>query len=746
MLLIATLSKSFSSMVFQQSARRDGRRPHSALWVLMSSFVLMPFLTHTSRAQNAKIATGKSESAGVTLRSPDKSVGKIEEVDYVQVARDVVTAGFSKVPPSLIRKLLEADVRPECSTALLRTMRAFQNLEPWALRLFDASGRFPTGIFEAARVDMGGFDECLQTVLRDQYGNVLSRGQYCNLLVYIKNWTALEVPNSIAEAFHPKLRYFSEYIITPGDPIARLGVCYIDDCNQNDLHLLANSVSLPLIHLEISNCVTAEPKSWSNIQIGIVIFAAIVLIFVITGTLVDHFAKQQCERKNRCGVLFQVVVAFSAESNTRMLLNAADKKQFDQQSLQFLHGMRLFCNVHVVVAHAFMITSDSFSGMLNMFNGTSEWQSMIMATGFNTIDTFLFMSGFLLCHTLKKYNISGPAVFIIVILRRLIRICVPLFFTLMWFYLLPHFVTGPNTDTFFQHFYDEMAQHWWHLIVHIKNLFEVTIHDNLIHTWFLSVDFQLYLVSLVTLLTFKGRKHAALAALAMLSLLGCAIATWTVARLHLTPFTIVPFPHFSQMMSTINAYYVLPFYHAVCYFSGCMTSLIVADFAERKISKTLQLAGWCASACCGLFCVSVKFIWFSSPNPPSGGAELFVAFFDRLLWSFFIAWIILMCATGRGGTLNKFLCWKAFVPLSRLSYAVYLIHWLFLELMLHSSRERVYWSAFNQLTLSFAVLVWCFLLSFVVFIACEAPTGVLEKLLFRRWIEDGGTRKQEHQE
>ncbi|XP_050043661.2 nose resistant to fluoxetine protein 6-like [Dermacentor andersoni] len=199
-------------------------------------------------------------------------------------------------------------------------------------------------------------------------------------------------------------------------------------------------------------------------------------------------------------------------------------------------------------------------------------------------------------------------------------------------------------------------------------------------------------------------------------------------------------------MSTLNAYYVLPFYHAVCYFSGCMTTLIVADFGELKISKTLQLAGWCTSVSCGLFCVFVKFIWFSSHNPESEGAEVFLAFFDRILWSFFLAWIILMCATGREGTLNKLLSWKAFVPLSRLSYGVYLIHWPFLALMLHSSRERIYWSVFNQLTLSFAVLVWSFLLSYVAFIACEAPTGALEKLLFRRWIADGGARKQQHQE
>ncbi|KAH7960477.1 hypothetical protein HPB49_020148 [Dermacentor silvarum] len=172
----------------------------------------------------------------------------------------------------------------------------------------------------------------------------------------------------------------------------------------------------------------------------------------------------------------------------------------------------------------------------------------------------------------------------------------------------------------------------------------------------------------------------------------------------------------------------------------------VEDSQKFDKSKNLQLAGWYACACCGLFCVLVKFPWYLSHKPTSESVDLFLAFFDRILWSLFLAWIVLMCATGRGGTLTKFLSCNAFVPLSKLSYGVYLIHWPFIELMIHSSRERVYWSVFNQLSLSFAVLVWCFLLSYLAFIACEAPTGVLEKLLFKRLTGDGGARRQEHQE
>ncbi|XP_037514929.2 nose resistant to fluoxetine protein 6-like [Rhipicephalus sanguineus] len=199
-------------------------------------------------------------------------------------------------------------------------------------------------------------------------------------------------------------------------------------------------------------------------------------------------------------------------------------------------------------------------------------------------------------------------------------------------------------------------------------------------------------------------------------------------------------------MRTVNDYYMKPFYHAVCYFSGCMTCLIVADFRKRKISKTFQLAGWCVSVSCALFSVFVKLPWYLKENPTSNDIEIVVAFFDRILWSISIAWLTLACSTGLGGPVSKLLSWNAFVPLSKLTYGVYLIHLPLFELMMHSSRERVDFSEFNRATVFFGVLLWCYVLSYFAFITCEAPTKALDKLVFGRLIRGGSSLKHEHQE
>ncbi|KAL3224393.1 hypothetical protein MRX96_049493, partial [Rhipicephalus microplus] len=163
----------------------------------------------------------------------------------------------------------------------------------------------------------------------------------------------------------------------------------------------------------------------------------------------------------------------------------------------------------------------------------------------------------------------------------------------------------------------------------------------------------------------------------------------------------------------------------------------------------LLQAGWCGCVTCGLFCVFVKFAWVTSFDAVPQGVTLSAAFFDRILWTLFLAWITLACSTGRvvfqtsygpgtptfKGVLTQLFSWNAYVPLSKLSFGVYLIHVPFLNIMFDGSRERMYWSMFNQVTLLFALLVWCFLLSYLAFLVCEAPTAGLEKVVFARLTE-----------
>ena len=46
----------------------------------------------------------------------------------------------------------------------------------------------------------------------------------------------------------------------------------------------------------------------------------------------------------------------------------------------------------------------------------------------------------------------------------------------------------------------------------------------------------------------------------------------------------------------------------------------------------------------------------------------------RLAWALALSWVILACIKGAGGPVNTILSWQAWVPLARMSFAIYLVH------------------------------------------------------------------------
>ncbi|XP_065282042.1 nose resistant to fluoxetine protein 6-like isoform X2 [Dermacentor albipictus] len=357
---------------------------------------------------------------------------------------------------------------------------------------------------------------------------------------------------------------------------------------------------------------------------------------------------------------------------------------------------------------------------------------MIAIAGLVSVDCFLFLSGFLLATVVCKQNRTGIIIFLFAVIRRVIRTMVPVFFLLMCLCLLPLITSGPNAKTYFQRVDEEFRSQWLVLLLQVQNYCFDVIPDTRMfpHLWYLSVDFQFFLLSLPILLLLKNRPKTAVSVFALLSLVGCSIATWQVAGNDMTPFLVGVTESLPTFLKTAYRYYFYPFYHAVCYFSGCITFFLVAWFRKREIPKMFQIAAWLLAVASGLTCIFVKVAWYRTKDPTTEFGKLSTAFFDRILWSIFLIWITLACATGRGGFLCTFLSWSAFTPLSRLAFGVYIVHLPFAQLTMHISRERLYYSHFFIVSFSFSVLVWSFLLSYFMFIFCEAPTGRLDKLIF----------------
>ena len=102
----------------------------------------------------------------------------------------------------------------------------------------------------------------------------------------------------------------------------------------------------------------------------------------------------------------------------------------------------------------------------------------------------------------------------------------------------------------------------------------------------------------------------------------------------------------------------------------------------------------------------------------------------RTAWGMVIGWIIVACSRGYGGFVNRFLSWKGFLPLSRLTYCVYLIHDDFITVVLAANRKQLYYTFFGEFLTFLGILVISFSLAFLASVTIEASFMNLEKLVF----------------
>ena len=58
----------------------------------------------------------------------------------------------------------------------------------------------------------------------------------------------------------------------------------------------------------------------------------------------------------------------------------------------------------------------------------------------------------------------------------------------------------------------------------------------------------------------------------------------------------------------------------------------------------------------------------------------------RLAWSVALGWVVVACAKGRGGIVNKFLSWGVFQPIAKISYMTYLTHLSVMNMLWNNSR------------------------------------------------------------
>ena len=608
--------------------------------------------------------------------------------------------------------------------------------DQWAIQMFDADPKFPqSGLTDGNFIDFpGSFDTCMKA----DSGSF--RGKYCLLGLYTLNINETQ----------PQDRSF--FAMPKSSGLIKFATCVPSSCNQDDAALgmtyfLLNSsppdsngdmfLSYPLGCQSEDSETEFTSSDWAMISV-LVIFG----VMISVSTLMDMY-QRFLNRTVFSDKMLGVIHGFSAYNNTRKLFDTKPSSE----NLGCINGIRFISMTWVVVGHTFQnmtVLSGLPMFLTNLFYLLSTPGGPLDTTASaaiwdadNSVDTFFLIGAILLSYlTLKELDKKkgGLQMWAMFYIHRYLRLS-GLYAMVIFLHatLLKHLLAYGPQGYALDHWFQGCSDDWWISLLYLNN-FNIRGVDEfygpgcLGHSWYLSVDMQLFIFSpIIIYLLWKYPKFG-------LILSGIVTLGATLTPLAITWDRDMVYDGWS---GDFAAFYTKPWNRIQPYIIG----LLVGFFLHKLKNKPKLPINWIVNTICWLVAgaVAATCIYgianysiadsFAGKFPELYQQALYIGF-NRLAWSLAISWVIIACIKKKGGPINEFLSWSGFVPVARLSYCMYLVH--FTIIMWYNSVQK------TNVTYSTEVYIYYCLahvfmtagVSFVFVVCFEMPILHAEKLLF----------------
>ncbi|XP_028514764.1 nose resistant to fluoxetine protein 6 isoform X2 [Exaiptasia diaphana] len=642
-------------------------------------------------------------------------------------------------------RIVQAKLSQECSDAVFHLLLNDSNLLP---AYIDAAGKIPSGILEGDSSWLGSYSTCKN----------ISSAHYClaNVL-QIKVLKDKKLP-------------------------LRWGVCVPSACSEHDVavaiediaafHLKAktlNSTRPDPIHV---NCV--KPLEYGSADILCLIICGTLGLLCLFGTLYDLLETPLPSKKSneenvvqnddavvhedtsfysdrdalvnhgsmspsaeivprKKPIIIRFFKCFSIIANTKKIMDTKTAPG----AITSINGMRVLSISWVVLGHAYLIFVDLF--VANNFRTTSKiihrfsFQAIENAT--LSVDSFFFLSGLLVSYIglrrMKKNN--GRLPLLQFYLHRYLRLTPTYMFCILFFTsLFKHVGEGPLWDI--TQLTNKCNTKWWTNLLYINNFYPEEFLDECMRwSWYLANDFQFYCIAPLFLYAMYRFKLPGMALTVGSFLVASFIATGAiVGYYHFVANPMGTSPH------STNYVYIKPYCRISPYLVGIVLGYVfVADKTHsfllklRTIPRMIFLViGWSIAFTCAFSSLYGLYKKYRADNPiPLTDTENVVyVTFSRFAWALSLAWVIYVCHAGFGGLVDNILSARFWIPLSRLTYSVYLVHPMVLGAFYGSLQSTVAYTDFLMVIFFLGCLMVSYGLSFILAIAIEFPTMQLEKL------------------
>ena len=566
----------------------------------------------------------------------------------------------------------------------------------------------------------------------------------------------------------PNTSYITLYISRQGVPAAGtvLGVCGPANCTaadyqnktvQDTIQSMLAMVT-PFTGVNISSLLAnvtitpADPNSYPAVTasswvgffvVGIPIFLTLIasgIRFIkdqkakaASGQLEQdsYIELEEGEKKARSSnLLLRLLGCWAIQDTLKQLFYPQVNSKHDS-NLHIFNGVRFFSILWVLLGHQYAnrITYTSNYGDLHLI--LDDKFLNVIAAGYFSVDTFLFLSGFFaafVLHSKLKAMKVGVITYGSVVLHRIVRIWpVYIFLIMLYWKISVYFGSGPIWGT-----YVNMAngcdRDWWKSMLFIESWFANANCAS--WGWYLSCDMQMFLISPIIIWLYLKRKSAGLTCISVL-----LFGSLSLGLYYAFADNVYAGATYAQEEAWYVDIYKNPLVRVPPYLVGTALALIYRSTKEAKSQaafekiKNSKLASWIVELS-GVALISLL-VWLPAQvqNNPSNWSPWFHHVFmalNRFLFSIGLLLIVLPTLAGSKTVIRWILSAGFWTPLATLTFATYLIHVVVLLNYVYSEKSTYYFSHLNVLWEMVPFVLMSLFGALIIHLVIEAPVGKIE--------------------
>ncbi|KAI5639615.1 acyltransferase family domain-containing protein [Phthorimaea operculella] len=617
-----------------------------------------------------------------------------------------------------------------CRNKLLEILKNAQNSTLWASWVLD-SIQLPMGVLYGSQYTLGNYDECMKAPWQHTHPGLATK--YCLADVQITGFDPGKSKGEIEPYGSTEI-----YLRTPTKHARKLntitwGVCVPSVCSSDAvakiLKALLRSSALGSIasdpQIQVDQCqVPGQPL---KTEVGIKIFLTLIGILTLIAVTSTWYLNNNNAAANSNSFGAELAKCFCMNRNTFELVKPSG------EDIPMLHGVRVMTAMLVTFAHQmFFVVSGAVGNALDVEKDLDDI-FYVMHTDLFT-DTFLFMSAFLLAKGLvTKEKLENP---LSVLWKRYIRLIGPM--AVLVFYLVSvslHAGSGPIWPRLMGVEQQMCAKNWWLSLLMLNNYIR-SEEMCFITLWYLPVDYQLTILGVALIYIYRFHRRLGKVTVATITVLAMMVPAVATYRWNIPATIIYNIETIVDIRKNINfnSTYTMSHYRMGSYLVGLAYGTLMAVYKPALHRKYISKK-WSIALCVTVFVMGLTPYCmgglFYTREYDAMEAAIYCAT-NRIVWAVALGGLVAICEYGDLPIINPLLSWSAWVPLSRLSYGLYLTHPVIIMHNAFTARSPMRHHPVTMFSDSFGAIVLGYIFSLIIWLLVQAPISNLTSYFYRK--------------